>query len=339
VEQEIRFVERDGARLAYAVVGDGPPLVFACWWLGHLEAMWDEPSFRAFVLRLAETHRVVRFDRPGVGLSERPSADGDLELDVDALRAVVEALDAGPATLFGASCGGCSAVALAARAPRLVDRLVLYGAYVDGGAITTPEVRATLGALIRANWGLGAQTLADVFMPDASAEQRDGFARFQRRSATGEEAADRLDLVYRLDATPYLEDVRAPTLVLHRRGDRAIPVAHGRELAMGIPGARFVPLPGRDHFPWSGDVDSVVRPLRAFLGARPAAPVPAGSPLSAREREILALVASGLGDAEIAEQLVLSPHTVHRHVANVRRKLGQTSRAAAVAEAARLGLI
>ncbi len=136
-----------------------------------------------------------------------------------------------------------------------------------------------------------------------------------------------------------LGSIDVPTLVLHRRHDRAIPFDLGRELAAGIPGATFVPLPGNDHFPWYGDPDSVVRPVLSFLGAS----LPLGAPddggLSGREREILMLVAEGLSDAEIAERLVLSPHTVHRHVANIRNKLRQHSRAAAVAEAARLGLI
>jgi pimeloyl-ACP methyl ester carboxylesterase/DNA-binding CsgD family transcriptional regulator len=341
MDQEIRFLERDGNRVAYALVGQGPPLVFACWWIGHLEATWEDPSFRSFVLALARDRTVVRFDRPGAGLSGPLAGKDGLALETSILGAVAEELDAGPVSLFGASCGGCSSIALAVERPELVDRLVLYGAYADGETITTAELRESLGALIRAHWGLGAQTLADVFMPDADASVRDAFARFQRRSATPEEAAARLDLVYRLDASAYLERVDRPTLVLHRRGDWAIPVRHGRELAARIPGARFVPLAGRNHFPWTGDIESMLRPLRSFLGASaPASAPPAdGSPLSAREREILALVANGLSDAEIARELVLSQHTVHRHVANVRRKLAQPSRAAAVAEAGRLGLI
>ena len=129
-----------------------------------------------------------------------------------------------------------------------------------------------------------------------------------------------------------------PTLVVHRRGDKAIPIEQGRDLAAQIPDARFVALPGRDHFPWVGDVDGVLRTVLPFLGAAaPAARDSEGNPLSGREREVLSLVALGLSDAEIAGQLVVSPHTVHRHVANVRRKLLQPSRAAAVAEASRRG--
>ena len=133
-------------------------------------------------------------------------------------------------------------------------------------------------------------------------------------------------------------------MVAHRRGDRAIPYRLGREVAAGITGATLVPLEGSAHFPWAGDADSVVRAMRAVPAAdgapeRSAEEEPAAGLLSRREREVLGLVAQGLNDREIAEQLIISPHTVHRHVANIRQKLGRGSRTAAVAEAARLGLL
>jgi ATP/maltotriose-dependent transcriptional regulator MalT len=129
---------------------------------------------------------------------------------------------------------------------------------------------------------------------------------------------------------------------VHRRGDRAIPYDLGRELAAAIPGASLLPLDGNAHFPWAGDAQSVARALRSVLAAEDQprlAGDPAAALLSAREREVLTLVASGLSDREIAGQLLLSEHTVHRHVANIRHKLGRGSRTAAVAEAARLGLL
>ena len=165
----------------------------------------------------------------------------------------------------------------------------------------------------------------------------------QREAATAETAAALLQLVYRLDVRAQLPLVRAPTLVVHRRDDRAVPYRLGREVAAAIPGATFIPLQGGAHFPWHGDVGSVVRACRVALAPEHASPREVSDPdqaqLSGREREIIACVARGLSDREIADQLVLSPHTVHRHVANIRRKLGSGSRTAAVAEAARRGLI
>jgi pimeloyl-ACP methyl ester carboxylesterase/DNA-binding CsgD family transcriptional regulator len=340
VEQEIRFLATANGRLAVATVGAGPPLLLGCWWIGHLELQWESAPFRSWIERLAETHTVIRYDRPGIGLSD-PADDALGAADEARLSAAaLEAIELGPATILGASCGGCSAVALAATRPELVSRLILYGAYVNGGDITRPEIRASLSSLVEAHWGLGSAVLADIFMPDAEPEEREDFARFQRRAVSPEVAARNFEVVYALEAEEWVGDIGVPTLVIHRRGDRAIPAALGRELAARIPGARFVSLAGRDHFPWVGDVDAVLRPILAFVGAPapPAGDAPKnGDPLSDREREVLSLVALGLSDSEIAEQLVVSPHTVHRHVANVRRKLRQPSRAAAVAEATRRG--
>jgi DNA-binding CsgD family transcriptional regulator len=148
----------------------------------------------------------------------------------------------------------------------------------------------------------------------------------------------------RNDVRDQLALVKAPTLVVHRREDRAVPYRLGREVAAGITGATLVPLEGSAHFPWAGDADSVVRALSGVLTTedppeRPAREELVAALLSRREREVLTLVANGLTDGEIAEQLIVSPHTVHRHVANIRHKLGRGSRTAAVAEAARLGLL
>jgi pimeloyl-ACP methyl ester carboxylesterase/DNA-binding CsgD family transcriptional regulator len=343
VEQEIRFVDTPAARVAVATVGSGPPLVMASWWIGHLEAQWDAPPFRSFVEELGRLRMVVRYDPPGVGLSQPTAEPPGVERDLRVLEAVVASIGSRPVALFGASCGGAASIALAATRPELVERLVLYGAYLRGGVIAPLDVRESLDGLVRSAWGLGSRTLADVFMPEVDREELEAFVRYQRRAATPDQAAAMLQTVYALDASEYVARVAVPTLVLHRRGDRAIPPEHGRELAAAIPGARFVPLDGRNHFPWAGDTEAALRPLRAFLaGAVSPAPPPdrdGAALLSVREREVLTLVAAGLSDADIADRLVLSPHTVHRHVANVRRKLRQPSRAAAVAEAARLGLL
>jgi DNA-binding CsgD family transcriptional regulator len=167
-------------------------------------------------------------------------------------------------------------------------------------------------------------------------------ARYQRAATSPQTAAALLELTYRNDVRAELELVHAPTLVVHRRADRAIPYRLGRELAAAISGASLVPLDGSAHFPWAGDAASVARALRSALVPQPTIRPPVESAaglLSGREREVLTLIAGGLSDREIAQQLVLSEHTVHRHVANIRHKLGRGSRAAAVAEAARLGLI
>ena len=343
---QIRFVPLGARarRVAYETRGDGPTLVAPAWWVSHLELDWQSTVFRRFWEGVADGHTLIRYDRLGVGMSDRTVRDSDLTLDgeVDMLCAVLDELEVERVTLFGGSCGGCTAIAFAAAFPERVERLVLYGAYSDGAAITASGVADAISAAVRAHWGLGSRLLGDLFLGGADSAEHERFARFQREAATAETAAALLGLVYRLDVRAQLPLIRRPTLVLHRRDDRAVPFRLGREVAAAIPGATFIPLQGRAHFPWHGDADSVIRACREVL-APVQAPHRANEPelvaLSSREREILACVARGLSDREIAGQLVLSPHTVHRHVANIRRKLGRTSRTAAVAEAARLGLL
>jgi pimeloyl-ACP methyl ester carboxylesterase/DNA-binding CsgD family transcriptional regulator len=348
--QVVRFAELNGRRIAWAAVGDGPPLVMGAWWMSHLELDWGNPRFRAFISALARYRTVVRYDPPGTGLSDR---DGPppLALDegVEVLAGIVDAVGAESIAMFAGSAGGPIAARYAAEHPRRVERLILYGSYLDGAAIADRAARELLIGLIRSHWGLGSRVLADVFIPGATAAERDEFVSFQRASAPAELAARSLEATYSFSVEDSAGAIRSPTAVLHRRHDRAIPFELGRRLAARIPGAAFVALEGADHLPWYGDAGAVARAVLEFAGVdRPAVEIasPTDAPpdatdteLSRRELEVLRLVAEGLSDAEIAERLVLSRHTVHRHVANIRTKLGLASRAAAAAHAARLGLL
>jgi pimeloyl-ACP methyl ester carboxylesterase/DNA-binding CsgD family transcriptional regulator len=343
-ESEIRFLPFADRRVAYATTGSGPALVAPAWWISHLELDWNDQAFHELWESVAQGHTLVRYDRLGVGMSDRDVRDEDLSLDRDValLSAVLDELALDKVSLVGGSSGGCAAIAFAARFPERVHQLLLYGAYADGSSITSPAVSEAIVGTVRSHWGLGSRLLADLFLGDASSVEQERLARYQREAASPEAAAVLLELTYRNDVRSELRHVQAPTVVVHRRNDRAIPYQLGRELAAGIPTAKLIPLAGNAHFPWAGDADSVARALRSALAPEvPASAVTGTSTvqLSAREREVLALIASGSSDQEIAEQLVVSPHTVHRHVANIRDKLGQSTRAAAVAEAARLGLL
>ena len=344
-KSEIRFLPFGARRLAYEVRGEGPPLVAPAWWVSHLELDWQSPGVRRFWEGIAKNYTLIRYDRLGVGMSDRTMRDSDLTLDgeVAILRALLDELGLDRVSLIGGSSGSCTAIAFAAAFPERVERLVLYGSYTQGDALTAPGVADAIVAAVRAHWGLGSRLLGDIFLGGVDAAEQERFARLQRESASAETAAALLRVVYRLDVRDRLPHVYPPTTVVHRRDDRAVPYQLGRAVAAAIPGATFIPLQGSSHFPWHGDVDSVVRACRQALAPQQTPSPDTGARdsvlLSGREREILACVARGLGDREIAEQLVLSPHTVHRHVANIRRKLGRTSRTAAVAEAARLGLL
>jgi DNA-binding CsgD family transcriptional regulator len=206
--------------------------------------------------------------------------------------------------------------------------------------VDVPEAtRRSMVDFVRTNWPLAAQMLAGLMLPRADGDAIEALSRYHRHSATAEVAAAFLQLDLTADGRGFLPDVETPTLVLHRRGDRTVPISHGREVARLLPNARFVAVDGDAHVPWMDDQRALRRALVGFLGDTPVPEASGDSPLSLRETEVLRLVAAGLTNREIASSLVLSEHTVHRHVANVLRKLGQSSRAAAAASATRAGHI
>jgi pimeloyl-ACP methyl ester carboxylesterase/DNA-binding CsgD family transcriptional regulator len=341
MDQQIGFFDFEERKVAYALLGHGPVIAFPAWWISHVEQEWRDPAFRAFFEALAEEHTVLRYDRIGVGLSDRRRRSSDMSLasELKLFEALLEHLGVERCSLVGTSCGGCVASAFAARHPKRVSGLVIYGGYASGDALAPPPVRASLIELVRNTWGFGSRVLMEIFMTGADAAERRSYVDFQRAATSADVAAALLELTFALDARADLPRVRAPTAIVHRIRDRTVPFAAGRELATLVPGARLIPLPGDAHHPWRGDASGTAAAIaNALADDRSGAVVAPADALSGREREVLALVARGFSDAAIAEQLVLSPHTVHRHVANIRTKLNLPSRAAAAAFAVRAGL-
>ena len=339
MEQEIRFCELDGRRIAYASVGEGPLLLLAGRMLSHLEEEWDDPHARAFFEGLAETHRVVRFDHRGTGLSDRTLDERPtLQSHTRELEAVFEACAREDAIIFSCSCGALPTALFASARPESIRKLVFFGGYASRHDI--PEAtRRSLVDFTRLSWPLAAQMLAGLKLPRGGGEEIGALSRYLRHSADADIAATHLELVLTADVRPHLSAVTAPALVLHRRGDRTVPISHGRELALALPNARFVALSGDSHLPWMDDQRELQRALAGFLDDLVPASTNGDSPLTRRETEVLRLVAVGLSNREIASSLVLSEHTVHRHVANILRKLTQSSRAGAATQAARAGYI
>lgn len=327
MEPLIRVVElADGSPVAMALTGSGPPLVYVAGWLTHLERSWALPPERRFFEALGRGRTVVRYDKPGTGLSRPCHRALSADLEDEALAAVVASVGAPRVELFGASSGVPVTVRWAAAHPDRVSRVVLHGGWVQGRRLAPPAVRQHVLGLVRAHWGLGSDVLAEIFAADAPGPVRAAFAHCQRDASSAERAADALALAYAADVTDLLADVRASTLVLHRAEDRAVPLSQGRLLAEGIPGAELRVLPGRSHLPYIGDADSVTAAIRRFLGL-PALRRPGTVPLTARQREVAALVAEGCSNREIAARLGITERSAEGHVERIRLRLGFRSRA------------
>jgi pimeloyl-ACP methyl ester carboxylesterase len=326
VQQRVaRVTTPSGTGIAYAVAGAGRPIVYVGGWLSHLELSWELPEERAFYEALARGRRLVRYDRAGCGLSDPAIAPPTIAGELEEVAAVLGALGPEPVDVVGASLGAPIAAAWAAAHPETVRRLVLYGGWATGSAISSPEVRENVLGLVASNWGLGSDVLTDIFAPDAPAASRAGFGRYQRGSSDAATATSLLAMGYELDVRALLGEVRAPTLVVHRATDRAAPLAQAEVLAAGIPGARLEVLPGRSHLPWVGDTAALVAVIRRFLGMR--APRSGVDALTPRQREVAALVSVGATNREIAERLGIEERSAEGHVERIRLRLDVRSRA------------
>ena len=275
--QKVGFcLARDGTRIAYGVVGEGPPLVKAANWLNHLELDWDSPVWAPMFRELARDHRFIRYDERGNGLSDWSVADLSFEAFVDDLEAVVEGMGLDRFPLIGISQGCAVAIAYAVRHPERVSHLILWGGYAAGWRIdASPEVQAEREAvitLVRHGWGRDdhayRQIFSSTFMPSANLDELAWFNEFQRRTTSGENAARFLEAFASIDVRHLLGQVRCPTLVMHAKDDRRIPLSAAGALAAGIPRAELVTLDSDSHLllgrePASEDF---VAHVRDFIG-------------------------------------------------------------------------
>ena len=265
----VRYLtDSNGSSVAYATFGSGPLLVCPCWWVSHVEKDWDSPTFTHFFSALGRVFRVTLYDRPGVGLSDRDVPPRTLDLEVELLGRVVDAVaDAGEkAALLAISCGVPIALAYAARNGDRLDKICCYGGFLDGVDIASPEIQKVMLETVRTHWGLGSRALADMFLPDQSREELDWLSRQQRHTATAEKAAELLALTYEMDATDAIAELATELFVIHRNGDRAIPCAAGRRLAAAVPGTPFRTLTGSAHPPWFGAPDVLAAVINYLSG-------------------------------------------------------------------------
>jgi pimeloyl-ACP methyl ester carboxylesterase/DNA-binding CsgD family transcriptional regulator len=342
--QRIRYTRTsDGVQLAWADAGAGPVMIKAANWLTHLEYEWESPVWRHWIRFFTDQFRYIRYDERGCGMTDRNVGDLSLDRWVADIEDIVAAADLHePFSLLGISQGASICAAYAVKHPERVSRLVLYGGYARGPFRRGDPDRASFYKamidLVRLEWGSDNPTYRQVFtsrfIPEGTDEQIGWYNDLCRKTLTPEIAAVLLESRAMLDVTSLLGAVHAPTLVMHACGDAVVPIAEGRILAAGIPGAQFVELDSKNHIllenepAWERFCDEVLKFME--LKSAPRGEDPAFASLSSREREVLTLMSGGLSNAQIAERLSISEKTVRNHVSNVFDKLGVWTRAQAI---------
>ena len=342
--QRIRYLSTgDGVQLAWAEAGKGSVLIKAANWLTHLEYDWESPVWRHWIHFFTDHFRFVRYDERGCGMTDWNVGDLSVERWVEDLEAVVAAADRQePFALLGISQGAAACLAYAARHPERVSKLILYGAYARGvfrrGDADKERLYQALIDMTRLGWGKDnpafRQVFTSRFIPGANNEQVAWFNELCRKTTSPETAARLLEVRATIDVVALLEKVRAPTLVLHSRNDDVVPISEGHILAAGIPGAQFIELDSKNHILLENEPawERFCVEVLDFMGLKGSSrgEDPAFGSLSPREREVLALITEGLGNAEIAERLSISEKTVRNHVSNLFDKLGVWTRAQAM---------
>ena len=278
LQQQVRFVTaRDGAQIAWAAIGHGPPVLKAPNWLNHIEYEWRNPVWGPAFAALARHCRLVRFDQRGNGLSDWEVDEISQDAMIGDMAAVAGAAGLDRFALLGISQGCAFSIRYAVENPERVSCLVLLGGFLRGRLKRPdPEQRKLCEALtliIRDGWGspnpVFRHFFTSNFIPDAPPEVAATFDELQRIATSPASALRIWDMNNNLEATELAKRLRAPTLVLHCAGDRVAPIEEGRHMARTIPGARFVELPGDSHVLVTGTpaFERFVEEATAFIGA------------------------------------------------------------------------
>ena len=337
-------------RIAYAVCGNGPPLLMSASWLTHLEHQWSSLAWRPWLDHFSRRHTLIRYDSRGCGLSDRDVREVSFDLWMRDFEAVADAAGFERFSLLGTCQGGPIAVEYAARHPGRVSHLVLYGSYSRGRlkrpGVASQEQRAkVLLDMLGLGWGDEShaylQVWASLFQPGGTIEHLRSWSEQQRASTAPQMAARLFQASFNVDVQQSAQRIRCPTLVIHPERDAVVPLDEGRRLASLIRGARFVSIDTNNHMPLPDEPawQRLTAEIDAFLGERAA--VPAGerfAELTSREREVLEAIAGGLDNAEIAARLRLSEKTVRNHITRVFDKIGVEHRYQAIVVARDAGL-
>lgn len=340
MNQQVRFCKSfDGVEIAYAVSGDGPPVVMLPTWLTHLEYQWRTVAWGPWLEALSTRYRLIRYDPRGCGLSDRDAENLSFETSVRDLAAVVDAAGLNRFSIVGICQGGPVAIEFTARQPDRVRNLVLYGTYARGKNRRTtpmePEKAKLMLELMELGWAQEdhafMRVFATQFQPEGSIEHLRSWCELQRVATSAANAVKLTRFTFDVDVRESAARITCPTLVVHPDRDAAVPVEEGRLLAQIIPGARFVLLSSPNHFLLRDEPAraTLVEALYAFLPSTLGDEGPF-SHLTEREKELLHFVARGLDNHQIAAHLYISEKTVRNHVSNIFSKLDVETRAKAV---------
>jgi pimeloyl-ACP methyl ester carboxylesterase len=269
---ETRYAQSGDVNIAYQVVGDGArDLVFVPGWVSNIDVLWEQPLVVQYFQRLASFARLILFDKRGTGLSDRVPDMPNLETRMDDVRAVMDAAGSHRAALLGSSEGGAMCLLFAASHPERTDALIMNASFARRTwapdypwGPTKQDWQQFVEAAVRA-WGgpVGLEARAPSMAADP--RFREWWAHFLRTSASPGAYRALMQMNGDIDARDVLPAIRVPTLILHRRGDRAIPVGASRYMAERISGAKYVELPGDDHFLFCGDADADLDEIEEFL--------------------------------------------------------------------------
>ena len=329
MDQRIRFLDHAGHRVAYATLGAGPALLCDLGRLHHLDVFWRYPPYRRLVETLAQRFTVVRWDRPGCGLSERRAGDFTMDGELAIFDLLLDGLRLSELSVLAAASSAPVMITVAAERPERVTRLAVFGAWTRPRP-ESASYRGALDGLLRTRFSLAVDVLARSTGSGCEPGAIRWLAGAYRQVASGDVIAQWLTETVRMDVRDALGRVGCPTLVLHRRDDPSNDLQQARDVAAGIRDAVLLPLDGTEGLIWEGDVQAVVGPLIGFLaGGADAEPAPAagGPSVTERERAVAELVALGLTNADIADRLGIGRRTVESHLERLRAKLGLASRA------------
>ena len=276
MRQKVQFcTASDGVRIAYALAGQGLPLVKAANWLNHLEYDWQSPIWRHLLHALAAEYQLIRYDERGNGLSDWDVEDISFEAFVRDLESVVDATGLKRFALLGISQGCAVSIAYAVRHPERVSHLVLYGGYSRGrrmrGSSAEVETADATLTLMRLGWGQEnpafRHIFTSLFIPGGTVEQMKWFDDLQRVTTSAENAVRIRSAMNNIDISELLKQVTVPTLVMHCHDDAVVPFEEGRMMAAHISGARFVALEGFNHLILPGEpaLGRFLDAIRAFL--------------------------------------------------------------------------